>query len=429
MKDYKNSSLTSFHKKIFLCYILGQFAAGYALGIAGTAVTQATNVLHLNSFWVGLLGAGTLIGLGGSVIIGGLADKFGRSRLFLIDMVLFTVVSLLQLIVNNVLFLLVLRILLGLSIAIDYTVGSSLQTEWLPTKESAKYNSYLIIFWTFGYVMSFFAGVVMTNVNLDYHLILVSSAIPGLVASIIRFLVHVPESPSWLATTGNIKEANYLIQQYIGQDYEIQISVQEQEEKVSWKELFGPKTRTNTLVGGIFYACQVFPYFGVGIFLPILVSQLNMGDANTSSILYDLFCIIGAFVGVYLCNRISRRAFLLSTFYLSAGALFVMILGQSMQIVTVIAFVVFALMMSIAVVIENPYPPELFNTKMRASGVGAVIAMSRVGAAAGTFLLPILVEKVGIYGTLGVCMIILIFGGLFCQKYAPETSIKYGKTY
>ena len=426
MKNFTEAPLLSFHKKVFLCFILGQIASGYALGIAGNAVTAATDVLSLNSFWQGLLGAGTLIGLGGSVVIGNVADKLGRSKLFLMDMVMFTGVSILQLFVNNVGILLILRILLGLSIAIDYTVGSALLTEWMPSKEGPKFQSYLIIFWICGYVASFFAGVVMTNISADYHLIFVTSALPGVIAALVRLASRIPESPSWLAANGKVAEANQLIQSYVGKEYGIEKVENQEVEKVSWAELFGPKTRTNTLVGGVFYACQVFPYFGVGIFLPILVAQLNMGDANMSSILYDIFCIIGAIVGVYLCNRISRRSFLLSTFYISAAALVVMILGQSFQIVTVIAFAVFALAMSVAVVMENPYPPELFNTRMRASGVGAVIAMSRIGAAAGTFLLPILVEKVGVYGTLAVCLVILLIGGIFCQKYAPETSLKYG---
>lgn len=429
-KNYKDAHFSSLHKKVFLCFILGQIACGYALGIAGTAVTQAIEPLDLNSFWVGLLGAGTLIGLSGSIVVGNVADKIGRSKLFLIDMILFTVISLAQFVVSNTVILLILRIGLGLSIAIDYTVGSALLTEWLPSKKSAQFQSYLIIFWTIGYVASFFVGLVMGNGSTDYHLILITSALPGGVAAIVRLIVRIPESPSWLATVGKEEAANNLIATYISDEYCVTDIVRPEDiEKVSWAELFKPETRINTLVGGVFYACQVFPYFGVGIFLPILVSKLNMGNANMSSILYDIFCVIGAFAGVYLCNRISRRAFLLSTFYIAAAALAVMIVGQHAPIaVTIVSFSVFALVMSIAVVMENPYPPELFNTRMRGSGVGAVIAMSRVGAAAGTFLLPIFVETIGVYGTLGVCLVILLIGGLFCQKFAPETSVKYGHT-
>ena len=60
----------------------------------------------------------------------------------------------------------------------------------------------------------------------------------------------------------------------------------------------------------------------------------------------------------------------------------------------------------------------------KGTGVGIVIAFSRIGAAAGTFLLPILVERIGVYGTLGVCLVILLIGGVVCQLFAPETFIK-----
>jgi putative MFS transporter len=425
-KDYKEAPFAKFHMMLYIGTILGQIACGYALGIAGTAVTQAQDKLGLSTFWVGLLGAGTLIGLAGSLIVGNIADKIGRSKLLLLDMALFTIFSVIQLFASSVGILMILRICIGLCIAVDYTVGTTIISEWFPSKKGPVYLSRFIIFWTFGYVASFFAGLIMGNLSTDYHIIFVTSVIPGLLATIIRFVIGVPESPTWLAAVGRLEEANQLIAKKLGDEYcVVEENKKGSNEKVSVKELFSPKYRKNTLVGGIFYACQVFPYFGVGIFLPILIAQLNMGNANTSSILYDVFCMGGAFIGTYLCNRISRRRFLYSTFYLSAIALGVMIVGHNGPIIiTIVSFCVFALTMSIAVVMENPYPPELFDTRVRGTGVGIVIAFSRIGAAAGTFLLPILVESIGVYGTLGVCLVILLIGGVVCQLFAPETFIK-----
>ncbi len=426
-KNYKEASVKKAHMRIYLCAILGQIACGYALGIAGTAVTQAQDKLGLNAFWVGLLGAGTLIGLAGSLVVGNISDKIGRSKLLILDMTLFSVLSVLQMFTSSVGVLLILRICIGLCIAVDYTVGTTIISEWFSAEDGPIYLSRFIIFWTFGYVASFFAGLVMGNLSTDYHIIFMSSVIPGAVAAAARIIIGVPESPTWLASVGRKKEANELVQKQLGSEYcVVTEEKKEAAEKVSVAELFSPKYRRNTLVGGVFYACQVFPYFGVGIFLPILIAQLNMGDANTSSILYDVFCMAGAFLGTWLCNNIPRRHFLVSTFYVSAIALGVMILGRNAPIiVTVISFCVYALVMSIAVVMENPYPPELFDDRVRGTGVGIVIAFSRIGAAAGTFLLPILVEKTGVYGTLSVCLAILLVGGVVCQLFAPETSLKF----
>ncbi|UZQ49510.1 MFS transporter [Clostridium kluyveri] len=426
-KNYKEAPFMKFHLMLYVCTILGQIACGYALGIAGTAVTQAQDKLGLSTFWVGLLGAGTLIGLAGSLVVGNIADKIGRSKLLILGMVLFSVFSILQLFTSSVEILMVLRICIGLCIAVDYTVGSTIISEWFSPKDGPIYLSRFIIFWTFGYVASFFAGLIMGNLSTDYHVIFITSVIPGALAAISRIVIGVPESPAWLATVGRLDEANKLITEKLGDEYCVVVEEKKElNEKVSVMELFSPKYRKNTLVGGAFWACQVFPYFGVGIFLPILISKLNMGNANTSSILYDVFCMAGAFIGTYLCNRISRKRFLVSTFYIAAIALGVMIVGHNgPTIIMVTSFCVYALVMSIAVVIENPYPPELFDDRVRGTGVGIVIAFSRLGAAAGTFLLPILVKGVGVYGTLGVCFAILLIGGVVCHLFAPETSVKH----
>ncbi len=424
--NYKEAPIMKFHKMLFLCAVLGQIACGYALGIAGNAVTQAQAELGFNTFWVGLLGAGTLIGLSGSLFLGNLADQIGRSKLLLIDMVLFTVFSILHLFASSVGLILVIRIGIGLCIAIEYSVGSTIISEWVRATEAPAYLSKFVIYWTFGYVLSFVVGLIMGNVGTDYHFIFASSAILGGISAVLRFVNGIPESPSWLASVGRVAEANSIIDEKVGNAYCVVVEKKEAEEKVSVSELFSDSYRNNTLVGGIFYACQVFPYFGVGIFLPILVKQMNMGGGYTGDVIYDVFCMAGAFVGTWIVSRISRRKFLTSTFFGAALALLVMIIGQYISfVITIIAFAAYALIMSIAVVMEWPYPPELFDDRVRGTGVGIVIAFSRIGAFLGTFLLPILVEKLGATGSLIVCAAVLIVGGVVCQILAPETSPKF----
>ncbi len=425
-KNYKEAPISRFHKMIYICSILGQIACGYALGIAGTAVTQAQTILHLNTFWVGLLGAGTLIGLSGSLFLGNLADKMGRSKLLLMDMTLFTIFSILHLFVSIPVSILLIRICIGLCIAIEYAVGSTIISEWVNSKKSASYLSNFVIYWTLGYVISFVLGLIMKNMNVDYHFMFASSALFGGLACIMRFIYGMPESPSWMASVGQEEQANALIEKKLSNEYCVVIEKKVETEKVSVSELFSKEYRNNTIVGGVFYACQVFPYFGVGIFLPILMTQMNMGGGYTGDIIYDVFCMVGAFVGVWLVSRMSRRKFLTSTFFGSALCLIVMILGQNFSIyITIVAFAAYAMLMSIAVVLEWPYPPELFDDRVRATGVGIVIAFSRVGAFLGTFLLPILVENIGATGTLAVCAGVLIVGGVVCQIMAPETSPEF----
>lgn len=113
-------------------------ACGYALGISGTDLSEAQNYIHISDFWVSLIGAGSLLGLMGSAIIGRIADRIGRRKMLMIDMYVFSLFSLLQLLTINQLALFLICFFIGLMIAIDYTVGNSLLVEWLPLNESGK---------------------------------------------------------------------------------------------------------------------------------------------------------------------------------------------------------------------------------------------------------------------------------------------------
>lgn len=218
-KNYKKAPLSSIHFRIYFALALGQIACGFALGISGTALSQATDYINITDFWVGLIGAGSLIGLAGSALMGKIADQFGRRRMLMLDMYLFSIFSLLQLVTMNLIILFILRILIGLMIAIDYTVGNALLVEWLPAKESGRLQSQLIIYWTIGFITSYIAGILITGFGAhNWQVILASSVVPGLMAAIYRSIFRIPASPSWLASQGKNKTAQKLIQKHLGKN-------------------------------------------------------------------------------------------------------------------------------------------------------------------------------------------------------------------
>ena len=58
----------------------------------------------------------------------------------------------------------------------------------------------------------------------------------------------------------------------------------------------------------------------------------------------------------------------------------------------------------------------------RASGVGLAISLSRIGAAAGTYLVPISLASLGIGPTILAAAAISLFGALASWWLAPETA-------
>lgn len=168
---------------------------------------------------------------------------------------------------------------------------------------------------------------------------------------------------------------------------------------------------------------QVLPFFAISIFLPLVLTKMNIQNPNASGVLYNVFTLIGVLVGLWIYGIATRRAYLLWTFYVSAAILTVMILWTSMSpLVALIMITAFALVLAASIVPEFSYPAELFPTELRGSGVGLTIAISRFGAGGGTFLLPIVSEQFGIHMALWCCVITLLFGGIICHMWAPETS-------
>src|SRR5699024_6838582 len=262
----------------------------------------------------------------------------------------------------------------------------------------------------------------------NWQVILASSVVPGLMAAIYRSIFRIPASPSWLASQGKNKTAQKLIQKHLGKKWGLSLKqIRSKKPKaVSLKTLFNPPYRRKTIVCGLFYACQAFSFFGISIFLPILLKSMNLGNNNLSGIIYNSCVLIGVIFGSLIFKILSRRMFLVRTFFLSAAALILLIIGNNFSpFFQISVFAIFAIVLSSGLVLDYPYPTELFDVKVRASGVGTCITISRFGAASGTFLLPILTHLGGPILAMLICTLVLLIGGTICLLWAPETSPKY----
>ncbi|TGY16271.1 MFS transporter [Lactobacillus intestinalis] len=428
-KSYKKAPLMPIHMRVFMAIILGQITCGYALGISGTALSSAARYIQINDLWTGLIGAGALIGLAGSIVIGRLSDKIGRRKLLMINMYILAGLTLLHLTTSNFLFTFIIRIGIGLMIAIDYTVGNALLTEWLPKGEDSKRQSHLLIYWTLGFIASYVVGTYLTGFGKHtWQIILATGAIPALITAIFRSIFRLPASPSWLASQGKIKTANKVLRKHMGRKWVIPkgfLKRNKSNQNTSWGILFSKQYLRRTLVGGIFYACQAFSFFGISIFLPILLKGMGINDPKISGIIYNGGILVGVSFGILIFNRTSRRMFLVSNFLVSAiliGILALFPLNSQLQL---LVFTIFAIVLSSGLVLDYPYPTELFDIKIRGTGVGTCITISRIGAAAGTFLLPILTHNGGANLAMLVCGGVLLFSFIVCLIWAPETSPKF----
>lgn len=423
MTAYENAPITPFHRRIIISGGAGQFSDGFAIGIIGSALSLAKEPLGLNGWWLGAVGASSLIGLFfGSLIAGSVTDRFGRKPIFNWGMLVFTLFAALQYMSASAYDLFAVRFLLGVTLGCDYVACKAMVTEYSPSRSRGTNLSILAASWTSGYFCSFLAGFLVRSGGPEaWRFALLASAVPSLLAFLLR--VRIPESPLWLTQKGQIEKARGVIDRYIGPGVELP-TVHRSDESgwTSPTRLFRPPLVHNLLVGCVFYASQVVPFFALGTFLPIVMAQLGLGDGFAGALVYNILFLLGAFIGLFVIDRIPRRSLLVNSFVLMAVLLVILISWRTAPaFVTVTIFATFAFVLSVAGILQFVYPPELFPTELRARGIGATLAFSRFGTASATFLLPAVLEEYGILVALGFCTVVMLIAASVCYKWAPET--------
>ncbi|MEN0137120.1 MAG: MFS transporter [Rhodococcus sp. (in: high G+C Gram-positive bacteria)] len=421
-----DAKLSRFHLKTALYGNGGHLCDGYILGAIVPALPLFAQNHPISSLMSGLIGASALVGVFlGSLLFGWVTDRVGRRRMFVVDLVLFVVLSLAQIAVTDALMLLVLRVLLGIAVGADYTIATTLVAEFAPRKQRAALLALGPAMWTVGYVLAIVVGTAIAGAGGDdaWRWILASSAVPALILLILRR--KTPESPRWLAQNGRPDEALAILREHVSPNATLADLAEdhEPESRGGLREVFAAQHRKRLIFVCLFWFCQVVPYFAVFTFLPTILDSLTIDSGFWQTTSVNLFLLIGGVVGIVTISRIGRRPYTLISFALLTASTLAIGLWQSAPAGYVIAmFALFALVSSAMSALDTVYPSELFPTSIRASATGICVSFSRIGAAIGTLLLPIGMERFGAHGVTLVTAAVAGIGLLVSIAWAPETA-------
>jgi putative MFS transporter len=423
MVDYDETPLRPFHLRIAIASVGGVFSDGFGLGIIGISLGYAAPRLALTPVWMGLLGGASLLGLfAGALLTGPAADRFGRRPIYAYNMAVLGALSLLQGFIQSAAELLTLRLAIGFLLGTDYVVSKALLTEFIPRRLRGRVLGSLSIAWAAGYACAYVVASALAGAHADtWRWMLLTSAIPCLLVLPLRLTM--PESPLWLVTHGRPAAAANVVRRALGGDIRPPVTLPPAPAtRGRWRQLFSATWRRRTFVACAFFTCQVVPYFALGTFVSQVMSAMKLENGHLGGVIYNLALLGGAIAGLIVVDRLSRRSFLIGSFSVTAAAMLILTLWSHAQAwALILLFAVFASVLSAASNLVYVYLPELFPTDLRASGIGLAIAASRVGSAASTFLLPIIVAHYGVRTSLAACVGVLVLGALVCLRWAPET--------
>ncbi|WP_370417192.1 MFS transporter (plasmid) [Pantoea vagans] len=421
--------LNRFHRLLTVRSGGGSFVDGYVLSIIGIAMTKVSPALGLNTFWEGLIAASALIGIFfGGFIGGALTDRLGRKILYFFGPTLFIICSLAQYWVQSGEMLFILRFLNGVAVGIEYPVATAFLVEFLPKRYRGPCLATLTILWFAGAAAAYVIGEAILNFGGPdaWRLTLASTAIIGALLFLVR--LGTPESPRWLMSKGREQEAEAIIQRVYGRDFGLKNLPQQAECKhLSFGSLLHSGYGKRMAFVTIFWTCSVIPVFAVYAFAPRVLEALHLSGnwASYGSIAITLLFVIGCIIATRLVNSLGRRRLLLHSFLWSGLALMLLgLLRDGPSIVILLMFGAYALFIGGAQVLQLVYPNEIFPTEIRAGAVGVGTSMSRVGAAVGTWLVPVSLQTIGIGYTMYIAAGITFFGLLVSWFLAPETAAR-----
>jgi MFS family permease len=331
--------------------------------------------------WVGWLSSLLLIGWAiGGIVFGRVCDRIGRTKTLLLTMLLYSVGTALCAVAPNVWMLMLFRFIASLGIGGEWAAGASMVAEVVPEKRRVEAGALLYTSAPMGlflatYVTYQIQGVhFKTTPEVAWRYVFLFGLIPAIAAFLVRIFIKEPER--W-------KNVAHVVEQH------------------SLKEIFTPQYRAITLSGLAMATIALITWWSCNAFIPTIATgmarewapahgldPLQLGEEwkKFASNIFNVGGLIGTLLTIPVAKYIGRRAMFFGYFLLSGLALigtFGLNLPEDQRLYGFffLGLTVFGVFGSFTY-----YLPELFPTRLRATGAGFCYNAGRFIAATGPFL-------------------------------------------
>ncbi len=364
----------------------------------------------------------------GGIIFGVLGDRLGRVKTMILTILCYSLFTGLSAFAQNVWDFSFYRLLTGLGVGGQFSVGVALVAETMPDRARPFALGWLQALSAIGNMMAALLGISLGHlqqigmIGSAWRWMFVAGALPAFLAIFVFRKLHEPEQ--W------------------------QKAAQDRKHLGSIPDLFrDPRWRRNTIVGMLLAFSGVVGLWGIGFFSFDLLSsvldkyfraqglseQMIAGKKTFWTGITSLLQNAGAFFGIYAFTRLTyytgrRKAFAVSFLAaMCATAATFWYLDEFSEIfwmIPLMGFAQLALFGGYAI-----YLPELFPTRLRSTGTSFCYNVGRFVAAIGPVALGLLTSRVYAgqdepmrYAGVTMCLVFLI--GLAVLPFAPETKGK-----
>lgn len=409
---------------------------GYDTGVISGAILFIKTQFHLTPLTNGLVVSAVLFGaLWGAIVSGRMADHFGRKRLLIAVSLIFIFGSIGTALAQNMLTLVIGRIIIGIAIGISSYTAPLYISEIAPAKHRGALVSLNQLTITIGILLSYLIDYYFAQAG-NWRMMLAMGVVPA--SCLFLGMLFLPDSPRWMIAKAKFNKALHILRRIRHSEVHVQMEFQAIQESVkqsqdNWRALFSKALRPTLVIGVglavlqqvtgintiIYYAPTIFQMAGFHSAVSAILATIGVGIVFVlfTVIALPLIDIVGrrpllfiGLIGMALC--LGGMALVFSPWLHGA---FVSKLALTCMLLYIASFAI-SLGPIMWLMIAEIYP-------LRIRGFGASLATCANWGSnmivALTFLT--LINHLGPSWTFIVYLVISIAGIYFVDRFIPET--------
>ncbi|GER85528.1 MFS transporter [Thermogemmatispora aurantia] len=396
--------LSSLHRWLSFVLGIGTFFDLYDIFLGGLLGAVLTPLFHLSTFETALIiGSGFFGMFVGAIVLGVVSDYIGRRSMYMIDLLIYSLFSLIAAFAPNFIWVVIFRFLAGIGLGAEPPLTDIYMGEMIPRHARGRYTAWCYTLGFFGVPLAGFVGRFVVKgsfLGLDgWRWLLIVGSLGALIVWLLRR--NLPESPRWHEIRQDEAAANAALasmEEQIMREHglkelpEPQPVVVEPQTRATIAEIFSGVYAKRTIMLWIFQILQTVGYYGFGSLAPVVLTA--KGFSVVTSLGYTALSFLGyplgSFISIFLVERVERK------WLIVVSALLIALFGLSFGFATSAIVLVISgfLLTTVSNIFSNAfhiYQAEIFPTRMRGTAVGIAYSLSRLVSAILPFAaLPVL---------------------------------------
>jgi putative MFS transporter len=449
--------MTQMQWRIWTLATAGKFFEGLVVFMTGVALPLIVEEFGLSPTGKGIVSAATLAGIMvGAVVLGGLADTYGRRRMFVIEMLVFVVFLAGLTIAPNFGWLVFFLFGVGVALGCDYPTAHLVISESIPSRDRGKLVLAAFAFQAIGALAGTALGFVILTLDpsLDaWRWMYAMAIVPA--AFVVFARLFVSDSGQWLVSRGRHAEAERELRRLLTRRPQYPKEVRlagsgdvsahpSHQRRGGWTELFNRKNRRATILASVPWFLQDLGTYGIGIFTPTILAHTIGHEVtnahNVSAIvardlegakgaaLVDTLLIVGILAAVLMSDKVGRirlqvLGFLGCAVGLAMAALQSHVEEPARTMLLFGGFMLFNFMTNLGPNAQTYLlAGEVFPTHIRGKGAGFAAAFAKVGAVLTAFIFPVILADTGTDILLTGLVFTSLLGALITWWFRIETA-------